>query len=118
MDPIDQHHELQQESNHPLLSDLTSYRRLIGRLIHLTITRPNLASVYVLAQYMTSPQNIHLHAALKLVRYFNHTTHGLFYPTKANRVLTEFCDADRGSCKRTRQSLSGYCITLGTTLVS
>lgn len=68
---------------------------------------------------MSSPQTIHWHAALKLVRYLNYTkTQGLFYPAKANHVLTSFCDADWGSCRRTRQSLSGYCITFGSTLVS
>ncbi|KAL8116037.1 hypothetical protein AgCh_022503 [Apium graveolens] len=118
--PIEQHHELLHESDSPLLSDVTAYRRLVGKLIYLTISRPDLSyGVHVLAQFMHKPQSIHWHAALKLVRYLNHTTsQGLFYKFHTNPVLKAFCDVDWGGCQVTRQSLTGYCLTLGDTLVS
>lgn len=94
--PIEQHHELLHESDSPLLQDMSAYRRLEGKLIYLTISRPDLSyTVHVLAQYMHLPQSFHWHAALKLIRYLQHTaTQGLFYAAHANPVLTAFCDAD------------------------
>lgn len=57
---MDQHHELLQESDNPFLTDATSYQRLIGRIIYLTISRPDLAyPVYVLAQYMSLSRSVH-----------------------------------------------------------
>lgn len=67
---MERHHELLKETDSPLLHDVTAYRRLIGKLIYLTISRPDLAySVHVLAQFMNSPRSVHWHAALKLIRY-------------------------------------------------
>lgn len=100
---MDQHHDLLQKSDSPLLSDGTSYRRLVGRFIYLTIFRPDLPyHVQVLAQYMTTPRSIHWHAVLKLVRYlFITANQGLLYVVNDNHVLIDFCDADWGSCKLT-----------------
>lgn len=118
--PMEQHHSLQQSSDTPYLSDVTGYRRLVGRLIYLTISRPDLSyAVHVLAQYMHSAQTIHWDATLKLVRYLATTSNqGLFYAAKTNPVMTAFCDADWGGCQITRQSITGFCITLGGTAVS
>lgn len=118
--PMDQHHELLKDTNSLLLIDVTAYRRLVGELIYLTISRHDLAYfVHVLAQFMNSPHATHWHAALKLVRYLSSTTaQGLSNVAKCNPVLSAFCDADWGSCSRTRLSLTGYCIKLGNTLIS
>jgi hypothetical protein len=54
----------------PLISDPTSYRRLIGRLLYLTITRPDMVfSVQVLSQFMDKPCQPHLDAAHRVLRY-------------------------------------------------
>lgn len=58
--PMDQHHDLMSSTNNPLLQDFIAHRRLVGRLIYLTISRPYLVySVHILAQYMTAPRFIH-----------------------------------------------------------
>ena len=50
-------------------SDPTQYRRLVGRLIYLPLTCPDLAYVvHVLAQFMHSPQQHHWDAALRIIR--------------------------------------------------
>lgn len=58
-----------------LLNDFGKYQRLIGRLLYLTMTRPNIAFVVqVLSQYMHSPKLSHMEAALRVVRYIKGTT--------------------------------------------
>lgn len=68
--PIAQHHDLLHDTDSPLLGDLTSYRRVVGKIIYLTISRPDLSyDVHVLAQYMHAPRSTHWHAVLKLLKY-------------------------------------------------
>lgn len=100
------------------MQNVAAYRRLVGKLIYLTISRPDLSyDVHVLAQCMHSSKSVHWHAALKLVRYLAITTsQGLFFVAKANPSLVAFCDVDWGGCRLTRQSLTGYCINLGGTI--
>ncbi|GKC26698.1 hypothetical protein Tco_1033992 [Tanacetum coccineum] len=54
----------------PLLDNITGYQKLLGKLIYLTHTRPDIAySVHCLAQYMHSPLKSHLYCALNVLRY-------------------------------------------------
>jgi len=57
-------------SNDPELDDVTPYQRLIGKLLYLTITRPDICfSVQVLSQFMQHPKTSHWEATLRVVRY-------------------------------------------------
>ena len=116
--PMEQHHTLQSDES-DILSDGSAYRRLIGRLIYLTITRPDLSyPVHVLAQFMAAPRHNHWIAALKVVRYLKETCgQGLLYTVDTNLSLTAFCDADCSSCPTTRLSRTGFCVLLGGSLV-
>ena len=52
-----------------LLTDPTSYQRMIGRLVYLTITRLDISySVQLLSQFMDSPRKPHLDATYKVLR--------------------------------------------------
>ena len=54
------------------LKDPTGYQRLIGRLLYLTTTRPDISfAVQCLSQFMHSPKTSHMEAAMRLVRYVN-----------------------------------------------
>ncbi|CAM8929570.1 unnamed protein product [Rhodiola kirilowii] len=102
------------------LDDLVHYRRLVGRLLYLTVTRPNLAHpVHILSQFMQHPTIDHLQAAHRVLRYIKAApTQGIFYSAQSQLTLTAYCDADWGACPLTRKSLSGYCVLLGSSLVS
>lgn len=103
-----------------LLLNLLDYRRLIGKLIYLTITSPDLTySVHILSQFMQTPRLDHLNAAKRVLRYLKGTTsQGLLYSAESTLQLTGFCDADWGACPVTRRSISGYCTTLGGSAIS
>ncbi|KAL6315294.1 hypothetical protein AAG906_000383 [Vitis piasezkii] len=74
--PIEHNHRLGL-ANGELLSNPESYRRLVGRLIYLAVTRPDLAySVHILSQFMQEPRIEHWEAALRVVRYLKGTRVG------------------------------------------
>ena len=79
-----------------LLNDPTKYRRLIGRLIYLTVTRPDIVySVRVLSQFMQEPRKPHWDAALRILKYVKGTPgQGLLLPSTNNLTLKAFYDSD------------------------
>ncbi|XP_021897495.1 uncharacterized protein LOC110814369 [Carica papaya] len=103
-----------------LLSDITSYRRLIGKLLYLTISRPDICySVNRLSQFLATPRTSHLQAALRILQYIKRTPgQGLFFPSSSAIQIKAFSDADWGTCPDTRRSLTGFCVFLGSSLVS
>ncbi|XP_074288561.1 uncharacterized protein LOC141613715 [Silene latifolia] len=96
------------------------YRRIIGRLLYLNLTRSDVSySVQQLSQFLSQPRVPHFQAALHLIRYLKGTINlGLFYPSSADLNITSYCDADWGTCVYTGRSLTGYCIFLGSSLIS
>ena len=117
--PMDSKQSLTNETG-TLLQDGGSYRRLVGQLIYLTITRPDLTyPVHILSQFMAKPTNVHWQAALKLLRYIKHSPgQRLLLSASSPLMLKVYSDADWGSCPMTRRSLSGYCVMLGNSLIS
>lgn len=101
-------------------SDTRIYRRLVDRLIYLTITRTDLSYVvHILSQFLSKPKSDHMKATLKLVKYLKQSPgQGVLFSASSPLSLTAFCDADWGSCKNSRQSLIGYCVLLGNSLIS
>ncbi|CAM8966405.1 unnamed protein product [Rhodiola kirilowii] len=88
------------------VEDVSSYRRLVGQLIYLTVTRLDLAfSVHIISQFMHAPTIEHLAVAHKVLRYVKGApAQGLFYPADQPLILQAYCDADWGSCPITRKS--------------
>ncbi|XP_021846221.1 uncharacterized mitochondrial protein AtMg00810-like [Spinacia oleracea] len=91
------------------------YQQLVGKLIYLTITRPDIAyAVHVLRKFMHAPTSIHLQAAKRVLRYLSGAPgQGLLLASKSSAHLTAFCDSDWARCQTTRRSTSGFCILLG-----
>uniref|UniRef100_A0A3Q7F0C2 Reverse transcriptase Ty1/copia-type domain-containing protein n=1 Tax=Solanum lycopersicum TaxID=4081 RepID=A0A3Q7F0C2_SOLLC len=103
-----------------LLTDISSYQRLIGRLLYLTHTRPDiLFAIQTLSQFMHSPKLSHMTAATRVVRYLKKSPGlGIFLSSDCDSTLTAFCDADWASCPNTRRSVTGYLIKFGSSSVS
>ncbi|XP_050160344.1 uncharacterized mitochondrial protein AtMg00810-like [Malus sylvestris] len=103
-----------------LLDDPTKYRRLVGRLIYLTVTRPNIVfSVRTLSQFMHEPRKPHWNAALRILRYIKGIPgQGLLFLASDNLELKAFCDFNWGGCRATRRLVTWYCVFLGNFIIS
>ncbi|KAK4382937.1 Retrovirus-related Pol polyprotein from transposon RE2 [Sesamum angolense] len=103
-----------------VLADPEPYRRLVGRLLYLSFTRPDICyGVQQLSQFVHRPCHSHMDAAFHLVRYLKGCQDkGLFFPASNSSILTGYCDADWASCTDSRRSLTGYCVFLGNALIS
>lgn len=86
------------------LLDSKPYRKLIGRLLYLGITRPNISfAVHKLSPYVAHPCAHHMAAAHRILRYLKGTTGlGLFYSSSTALEPSIFADADYGACPDTR----------------
>ncbi|KAL0878329.1 hypothetical protein Bca101_028035 [Brassica carinata] len=95
-----------------VLDDATPYRELIGRLLYLTITRPDITFVvHRLSQYIASPTDAHMAAALRILRYLkSNPGQGLFYSASSDLCLDASADADWATCSDSRRSITGFCV--------
>ena len=100
--------------------DQTKYRGMIGSLLYLISSRPNIMySVCLYARFQACPKESHLNAVKRIFRYLKGTIEiGLWYPKGDNFELICYSDADFGGCKIDRKSTSGTCHFLGHSLVS
>ncbi|WVZ51761.1 hypothetical protein U9M48_002873 [Paspalum notatum var. saurae] len=100
--------------------DQKEFRGMIGSLLYLTATRPDIQfAVCLCACYQASPRTSHLQAVKRIFRYLKFTPKlGLWYSSGSSLSLRGFSDADHASCRIDRKSTSGTCQLLGTSLVS
>ncbi|KAL0401802.1 UNVERIFIED_CONTAM: Retrovirus-related Pol polyprotein from transposon RE1 [Sesamum latifolium] len=103
-----------------LLADPSRYRRLVGRILYLSFTRPDVShTAQQLSQFLHHPCQSHWNATTHLVRYLKgSSTTGMFFPLSNDLRLTTFCDADWAGCLDTKRSLTVFCIFLGTAPIS
>ncbi|GKE62277.1 hypothetical protein Tco_1512644 [Tanacetum coccineum] len=100
--------------------DPTHYRGMVGSLIYLKASRPDLTFyVCMCARYQAKPTEKHLHAVEKIFKYLKGTINrGLWYPKDSSIALTAYADVDHAGCQDTRQSTSRSMQLLGDKLVS
>ncbi|GJR42097.1 retrovirus-related pol polyprotein from transposon TNT 1-94 [Tanacetum coccineum] len=100
--------------------DPSHYRGMIGTLLYLTASRPDLQfAICMCARYQARPTKKHLHAVKRIFRYLKGTLNrGLWYPKDSLIELTAFADADHAGCQDTRRSTYGSMHFLGDRLVS
>jgi len=112
--PIEQNHKLALSTSKDF-PDLTRYRRLVGRLIYLAHTRPELSyAIHLLSQFMHAPKTEHWDAVLRVIRYLkNNPGQGILLRADGDLKLTAWCDSDHASCPLTSRSLTAWFIQLG-----
>ncbi|XP_020690111.1 uncharacterized protein LOC110105085 [Dendrobium catenatum] len=99
--------------------DASMYRKLIGSLQYLTLTRPDIAyTANSLSQHMHNPTASHSFQLKKLLRYIKGTLEFGLPVVRSDLRLRTFSDADWASDPVSRKSTSGFCTFLGDTIVS
>lgn len=93
---------------------VTLYKQIVGSLMYLTSTRPNIMYVVsLISRYMENPTEIHLLAAKRILSYVKGTTDfGILYKNGRNSVLIGFLDSDYTGDLDDRKSTSGFLFML------
>ncbi|GKD82884.1 hypothetical protein Tco_1349723 [Tanacetum coccineum] len=99
--------------------DPTHYRGMVGTLMYLTASRPDLTfTVCMCAQYQAKPTEKHLHAVKRICKYLRGIVNrGLWYAKDSSITLAAYADADHAGCQDSRRSTSGCMQVLGDKLM-
>ncbi|CAM8940104.1 unnamed protein product [Rhodiola kirilowii] len=100
--------------------DPTLYRGMIGSLLYLTASRPDiLFSVCLCVRFQASPRETHVKAVKRILRYLKGKDDlCLFYPRGGELRLAAYTDVDYAGCKTDKKSTSGMAQYLGPCLIS
>jgi transposase InsO family protein len=100
--------------------DQRTYRSMIGSLLYITTSRPDIMQVVgMVGHYQSAPKQSHLAVVKRIFKYLKGTmTYGLWYPRNHNFQLTAYSDVDWENCLDERKSTSGGAFFLGDSLVA
>lgn len=100
--------------------DVHGYRRLVGKLIYLTLTRPDICfAVNQASQHMKAPKVHHWNIVNRILRYLKGSSgQGVWMGKNNNTEIVGYCDADWAGDKEDRRSTTGYCTFVGGNLVT
>ncbi|KAL3749975.1 hypothetical protein ACJRO7_011017 [Eucalyptus globulus] len=103
-----------------ILNNPERYRRLVGKLNYLTVTRPDIALlVSVVRQFLSSPRTSHWDAVIWILRYLKKAPgKGIIYQNHGHIRVEGFSDANWAESLDDRRSTTGYCTLVGGNLVS
>ncbi|GJV55153.1 hypothetical protein Tco_1456158 [Tanacetum coccineum] len=90
--------------------DSSIYRGMIGSLLYLTASRPDIMfSVCLCARYQENPKTTHLEAVKRIFRYIRGTSHlGLWYPKGTGIKTIVYVDSDHAGDYVDRKSTSAF----------
>ena len=101
--------------------DRGRYQRLVGRLMYLAHTRPDLAyALSIVSQFMHNPGEQHMNAVMRILRYLKSVPgNGILFSKNTNKQNIEvYTDADWAGAIDDRRSISGYFTFVGGNLVT
>ncbi|WZZ27559.1 hypothetical protein YC2023_010960 [Brassica napus] len=96
------------------------YRKLVGKLIYLTITRPDICfAVNQVSQHMQVPKEHHWRMVERILMYLNGSPdQGVWMGCNGSTEVVGYCDADWAGDRADRRSTTGYCTFIGGNLVT
>ncbi|CAL9010567.1 unnamed protein product [Prunus brigantina] len=96
-------------------ADESLYRKIVGSLLYLTATRPDIMfSASLLARFMHNPSKMHYGAAKRVLRYIQGTIdYGIEYVTGKSALLVGYYDSDWSGSEEDMKSTSGYAFSFG-----
>ncbi|KAL0325058.1 UNVERIFIED_CONTAM: Retrovirus-related Pol polyprotein from transposon RE2, partial [Sesamum radiatum] len=102
------------------LENKTKYRRLVGKLIYLTVTRHDISFVVdLVSQFMDEPQSVHWEAALSILKYIKASPgKGLLFKRHGHVKIEAYSDANYARSKDDKKSTYGYCTYVSGNLVT
>ncbi|KAI3676809.1 hypothetical protein L1987_86422 [Smallanthus sonchifolius] len=117
--PMQVHHQLSPDKEGQD-TDQHQYRAMIGSLMYLTASRPDIMfAVCLCARFQAAPKVSHLQAVKRILRYLKGAPKlGLWYPKNGNVNLYAYTNSDYGGCNLDKKSTSGGCQFLGGRLIS
>ncbi|KAK8926311.1 hypothetical protein KSP39_PZI018080 [Platanthera zijinensis] len=120
--PMDVNHKLcaHGSDSDSLLTNPEYYRRPVGKLIYLTVTRLDISFVVeVVSRFMHSPRISHLQAVERILRYLNTAPgEGFVYKSSSSLSLIAYSDADYAGSFDDRRSTTGFCTYFGGNLIT
>ncbi|KAI3768676.1 hypothetical protein L2E82_19506 [Cichorium intybus] len=92
--------------------DETLFKQLVGSLMYITITRPDVQFVVsYISRFMSKPTESHFAAAKRVLRYIQGTLdYGIWYKRKGKGKMEIFTDSDFAGDLTDRKSTSGYAV--------
>jgi len=117
--PLNQNGKLSADAG-GVLKDATMYRKIVGSLIYMTITRPDLNyTVGLESQFMQVPRKPHLDGVRHTLHYVSATVdYGLFYEASTELQVHGYIDADWVGSISDRRSTSGFMFSFGSAAVT
>ncbi|CAL9022194.1 unnamed protein product [Prunus brigantina] len=102
------------------MADESEYRQIIGSLLYLTATRPDIMfASSLLAKFMHNPTKKHMGTAKRVLRYVQGTLdYGIEFKKGKAAILIGYCDSDWAGSEDDRRSTLGYVFTLGSGMFS
>ncbi|CAL1405972.1 unnamed protein product [Linum trigynum] len=117
--PMEANLHLSRESGVPLVNP-SQYRHIVGSLMYLTHTRPDISfAVHVVSQFMSDSRVDHLAAVHRILRYLQGSRDvRLFIPSTGDCTLRAYSDSDYAGCVDSRRSTTGWCVQFGGTFIN
>ena len=117
--PMETNSKLRTIEGVPLV-DATRYREIVGSLLYLTTTKPDIAySVHIVSQFVAHPTSVHWAAILRILRYLQRTKNRALLMSSSSWLhLLGFTNSDWVGDVNDRLSTTGFAIFLGSSLIS
>ncbi|KAM1401398.1 hypothetical protein ACFX1X_028606 [Malus domestica] len=116
--PVDS--KLRLNTDGEAMHNVSYYQQLVGKLIYLTITRPDITyAVSLVSQFMHSPTVDHLNMVKRVLRYLRGSIgQGIIMRNNNSTAISGYTDADWAGNALDRKSTTGYCTFVGGNLVT